>query len=244
MAGQRVTGGCGHRTAFGPTPFPCALPATPWRQRAVRQPSYLNDNCSRVRYASTLPPSILTSSLVTSATRRSRSDLPAVSTASARSVFPRCITAADDVDHAIDAFGRRCFFGHGSSPRSGVIWIEALPLEPGRAFARPAGGHPHDTHLAALGQQRPKAAAAAGRRQVRPRPKWQTAASIRCSMRVPFATARADETTIRRLRISRAGRCVPTASSRPTNGCPRRRRSRSACSTSSRCSAQRCSRRC
>ena len=25
----------------------------------------------------------------------------------------------DDIDHAIDAFGRRCFFGHGSSPRSG-----------------------------------------------------------------------------------------------------------------------------
>src|SRR6185437_9130237 len=58
----------------------CPAPARSAGQRAS-QPSYLNESCSRVRYASTLPFSILTSSFVTSAIRRSRSDLLAVSTA-------------------------------------------------------------------------------------------------------------------------------------------------------------------
>src|SRR6185295_11957007 len=61
-----------------PPPFRARCPL---RAAHGLQPSYLNDNCNRVRYACTLPPSILTSSLVTSATRRSRSDFPAVSTA-------------------------------------------------------------------------------------------------------------------------------------------------------------------
>ena len=45
------------------------------------QTSYLKDNETFARKATTLPPSIFMSSLVTSATRRSRSDLAAVSTA-------------------------------------------------------------------------------------------------------------------------------------------------------------------
>src|SRR5260370_31533724 len=45
------------------------------------QPSYLKDNCTRARYAFTLPFFTVTSVLTTSATRRSRSDRAAVSTA-------------------------------------------------------------------------------------------------------------------------------------------------------------------
>ena len=50
----------------------------PWRK--ARQDSYLNESCIRARYA-TLPPSIFMSSFVTSAMRRSRSDLLATPTA-------------------------------------------------------------------------------------------------------------------------------------------------------------------
>jgi hypothetical protein len=45
------------------------------------QASYLNESETFARYATTLPPSIFKSSLLTSATRRSRSDAAAVSTA-------------------------------------------------------------------------------------------------------------------------------------------------------------------
>src|SRR6185503_8996127 len=44
-------------------------------------PSYLNDNCNRVRNSVTLPSSIFTSIFTTSATRRSRSVPAAVCTA-------------------------------------------------------------------------------------------------------------------------------------------------------------------
>src|SRR5437762_11630168 len=49
--------------------------------RAKAQLSYLKESCKRVRYSSTLPPSILTSIFTTSAMRRSRSVPEAVSTA-------------------------------------------------------------------------------------------------------------------------------------------------------------------
>src|SRR5262245_59799935 len=69
--------------------LPCRLLSRPDdARRAVQgrgthedQGSYLNDSCSRARYATTLPPSILTSSFDTSAIRRSRNDELAVETA-------------------------------------------------------------------------------------------------------------------------------------------------------------------
>src|SRR5206468_9220219 len=47
----------------------------------MAQASYLNDNDTRARYATTLPPSTFMSSLDTSATRKSRNVAAAVSTA-------------------------------------------------------------------------------------------------------------------------------------------------------------------
>ena len=49
--------------------------------RRAGQPSYLNDSLTRARYATTFPFSIFTSSFETSAMRRSRNDLLAVSIA-------------------------------------------------------------------------------------------------------------------------------------------------------------------
>jgi len=62
------------RTSGGRTA--CVRPRTP-----DDQASYLNESETFARYATTLPPSIFKSSLLTSATRRSRSDAAAVSTA-------------------------------------------------------------------------------------------------------------------------------------------------------------------
>src|SRR5258705_8182873 len=57
------------------------LPWPPCRSEPPPQVSYLNDKDTRARYSTTLPSSTLMSSLQTSATRKSRSEFAAISTA-------------------------------------------------------------------------------------------------------------------------------------------------------------------
>jgi hypothetical protein len=63
---------------------------------------YLNDSCTRARYASTLPFLIVTSSFTISATRRSRSFPPAVSTAFLAVSSPGLFARADHLNNFVD----------------------------------------------------------------------------------------------------------------------------------------------